>query len=199
MVENMNLKFLNKLRFISFNKEKDSKKNSSYWFLLPYLGLENNILAGYGLINTYLCDDLSQYQYQNCLHLLFKQDSYNKKFNEFIEDLEKHPLYIDTYDTIGDGTLMVVFSLDDILEIVSLFKQGKYSQFPEDFKETYFPKYAVDGKLTHRWKVFQKHEDMKKVIEEKIGQKLPEGAEVWDIPIPDKEVYKCTNHVEKLW
>lgn len=195
----MSLRFLSKLRFLTYKKPQDPKKNSSFWFLLPYLGIENNTLLDFRLVNTYLCDHTNYFQYENCLHLLFSQNTYNAKFNQFIEDLEKHPNYIDGYDVMGEGTYMVVFSLDEISEIISLFKQGKYSKFPEDFREKYFPKYTTAGTLSHRWKVFEKHEDMKKLIEEKIGQKLPSEAEVWDIPIPEKEVYKYNQNVELLW
>jgi hypothetical protein len=195
----MNLKFLNKIRFLTFKKDKALKKNSSYWFLLPYLGLDTNTLLDFGLVNTYLADHISQYQWDNNIHLLFNQPKYNSKFNRFIEDLEKHPQYIDSYDVIGDGTLMVVFSLEEILDVLYLFKKGKYSEFPEEFKEKYFPKYTSTGVLSHRWKVFQKHEDMKKVIEQKVGEKLPKDAEVWDIPIPEKEIYKFNENVEILW
>jgi len=196
----MKLEFLNKLksRFINYYKQ-ETKKNSSYWFILPYFGLDNNKLFSYNLINTYLHDHTAQYQYPNCLHLLFQQPKFNLGFNKYIEQLRQHPNYIDSYDVIGSGTFMVVFDTSEILDILKLFKQGKYSEFPEDFKEKYFIKYSADGKLTHRWKVFQKHEDMKKIIEEKIGQYLPEGAEVWDIPIPEKEIYYYNQNVETLW
>jgi hypothetical protein len=187
-------------RFVKFNKLDTPEKTNTYWFLAPCLGLDRNHLMDFNLVNAYLGDHTTQYQYENCIFLLFKSDKYNSKFNAYIESLEEHPYYVDTYDTVGDGNLMVVFEIPkEYYLVLQLFKLGKYSEFPEDYRERFFSKYDTLGGYTQRWKIFMKHEDLRVAQSKKIGIDLPPDAEVWSRPVPEEEIYKFNRHINYLW
>lgn len=204
----MKLKILDKLsRFLKFTtNDYTGRRTNSFWFLLPMLKLDQNLLLNHELVNVYLADHTSQYQYCNSLHLLFKCNKYSQSFNKYLYGLTQHPEYITHYDTYGEGNLMVVFNIpQEYLNVLELFKSGKYSEFPDNYKEL-FPKKNNLGQWRTRWKVFLKHEDLRKAAEEKInipGDRnpiiLPQTAEVWDKPIPKQEVYKYNENIKILW
>ena len=199
-MEVMNLKFLKKLSFLSV-KPKKYRKNESYWFLLPLLGLDEDYLRDNNLINTYLGDHSVEYQYENCIYLMFNSPTYSRVFNNLIDNFIDHPNFVTLYDIVSDtGSLMVVFSIpEELLDVYELFKEGKYSQYPEEVKDTFFPKYTNTGKMTNRFMIFVKHIEMRKRIEDKIGMKLHTEAEVWDKPELEREIYLFNKNYKTGW
>lgn len=198
-MEIMRSKLLSKFNFLRLKTEYE-KKNDSYWFLLPLLGFNEPDLSSAGLSNTFLGDHNCEYQYDNCLYLFFKYQTFNYKLNSLVKNMENHPLHVFTYDCFLENGIMVVFNLgDEFIEVLETFKSGKYSEYPEEVKEMYFPKYTNTGTLTNRWKVFMKHIDMKKRIENKVGMALANDAEVWDKPSQEKEIYCYNKNYELLW
>lgn len=204
----MRLKILEKLsRFLQFKSNNyTNRRTNSFWFLLPMLKLDQNLLLNHELVNVYLGDHTSQYQYTNNLHLLFKCSKYSSSFNRYLKELSEHPEFVTYYDTYGEGNLMVVFNIsNENLPILDLFKNGKYSEFSDEYKEL-FPKKNNLGEWKTRWKVFLKHEDLRKQQEDKInipGDRnpiiLPQTAEVWDKPTPKQEIYKYNENIKILW
>ena len=48
---------------------------------------------------------------------------------------------VEEYDTLGLGNLMFVFKLPEKYDkIIDIFKEGKYSEFPDWYKNGYFNK-----------------------------------------------------------
>jgi len=166
-------------------------RTNSYWFLMPMLNIKKADLLVNGIINCYLDDNLNNMGYENHLHLLFKHNNKNfEKFNDFLDKLSHHPLYVDLYDTEGYGDVIVVFKIPEEFEkILNLFKKGKYSEFSQQYKVTFFQRKDTDGSLTKEWKILNKHEDLRKITELKTNEVIPEEWEVWDKPIAKEEIY----------
>jgi hypothetical protein len=186
-----------KLKEIKKNKNNKIKRTNSFWFLLPMLELSISRLKKFGLINCYLDDNLNNYGHNKCLHLLFSYSEQDlSKFNDYLDLLSKHKLFIDLYDTEGHGDVMIIFKIpDEHLPILDLFLQGKYSEFPLEFKTKFFKEKSVDGAITEEWKILNKHEDMRKFQEIKTGVAISEEWEVWDIPVPEEEIYVYNKNI----
>jgi hypothetical protein len=176
---------------------QDIKRTNSYWFLLPMLELKRVDLFKNGLVNCYLDDNLNNFGHENCLHLLFNYKNLRlSKFNDFLDELTAHSLYVDLYDTQGPGDVMVVFKIpDEYLTILKQFKEGKYSEFSKEYKHGFFSKNEKDGSTTEQWKILHKHEDIRKKIEKSTNEKIPESWEVWSIPIPQEEIYMYNENI----
>lgn len=168
-------------------KKDFPKRNDSYWFLLPILRINKLEMRKAGLINCYLEDHLMEYHHQNSILLLFE---YDKKYNEIYDELRSHKYFIEEYDTDGTGDVMFVFKPEEKFNgIISFFKEGMYSKFPNWYKNDYFNKYTNNHTLTEEFKIFQKHEDKRKEISDRIGMDLPEDKEVRSVPNPKHEIY----------
>ena len=168
-------------------KHKKHNRTNSYWFLLPILKLKKNKLIKADIINCYLENHLLEYNYENSLLLLF---NYDEKNQNLYNSLKEHEYFIEEYDTSGIGNLMFVFKLPEKYdEIIDIFKRGKYSEFPNWYKNGYFNKYTTNHTLTDEFKIFIKHEDKRKEISESIGMNLSENEEVRSRPIPEQEIY----------
>ena len=190
------------INFRKFKKNNVVKQTNSYWFLLPALKLDKTKLKGQGLVNVYLDNHLLEYNYKNSIHLIFKQPIYNSYFKQYTENvLTKHKYFYDIYDTEGDGDIGVVFMLpDNFKEVIDLFKNGKYSKFPDWYKNEYFTKYKLDGKnYTDEWEIFMKHENKRKYLENKLNEPIPQENEVWDITLPENEIYMFNNNIKIDW
>lgn len=174
----------------------NDKKTCTYWFLLPILKLNtSNLRKNYGFKNAYLGNHLIEKNYKDCIHLLFDTKNVNKlSLNSFIENIKSHQYFIDIYDCYGDNNLGIVFDIDDkFIEVLKIFKNGKYSKFPEWFKNKYF------SKEQDQWKIFNKHEDFRKKIEIMVEEEISQDLEVWTKPFPETEIYMYNKNIKIKW
>jgi hypothetical protein len=180
--------------------------NKSTLFLLDSLQLDFNELIGNGLVNTYLCDFNHDVLHKNCIYLLFNPYKFTTNFESFCEKLRYHQGFVEEYDTNGEGKVMFVFKFPEkYTSIITNFIFGKYSKFDRNFVKEIYPQY-VNGKLSMRWMIIEKHPEYKKKVEDSINIKgstasviLSEDAEVYSIPNLKEEIYNYDEKIYDLW
>lgn len=154
--------------------------NLSASFILPILKLDC-IIYKHGLINTYLGD--ADYAKGWGDYLFIEMDNSSTK----LDCLTKNPLYVDSYPR-GQTTTMYVFNIQGHKNIIEPFKEGKYSKIDRAYVVRNFPHIEGANKSINR-EILDKSPRIRQYQEERIGVTLPPNAEVWDRPIPEKEVY----------
>lgn len=164
--------------------------NSSTLFLLPITNMQLGDFYSHNFINTFIGDDDLAEETKDKILVVIKPD--NKiKLETFIENrVRKNKLYLFEYDV--DDYLIIVFDVPVIwMPVLYLFKQGKYSQFPEEYKQAYFPKISPITKresLIH--KILYKHEDAFRFLEMKYDIVIPRHQEAWSKPRCHEEIFR---------
>jgi len=99
-----------------------------------------------------------------------------------------------------EGLVCVVFDIPSVWSrVVELFKQGKYSQFPEEYKRIYFPKInPLTGSTSHFYKIINKEEGAFLWLEQKYDLKIPREQEAWSKPRCHQEIFRYNNKESKL-
>jgi hypothetical protein len=165
-------------------------------FMVPTLGINIDLLKKHGYIGGYSIDSFKEIQYSDAVYVLFKPVDMDA-FKTFL-DAE----YIRTGDIIEDydyenGHVVVVYSLSPKFKSdFELVKKGKYSSTSEEFQKS-FPTYIYieeSGLKTKQesiqYKIFNKSPDLIQYWEEKIGQELYPGQELWGMYEEEKETLK---------
>lgn len=110
-----------------------------------------------------------------------------KQINNLIKANQKY-----RFDFVKDGYTFVVFEIPkQHQEAVRLFKEGKYSQFPEESKQAI----RINSRLPYKVMqpngqhssapdllVLEKHEKVKKLLEQELDEKIDPSAELASIP-----------------
>jgi hypothetical protein len=105
------------------------KENLSTKFILPMVG--KNWKEFSGLINCYIGDTVKGQEYTNNIFVLF--NSTTELYNHKINFLTGHNLYVTNYSY--DEYEMYVYKIANGLEKdYQIFKQGKYSEFSDVYK-----------------------------------------------------------------
>lgn len=107
------------------------KENLSSKFILPLIGGKKIWKDFTSVVNCYIKDEVKGKEYNNHLFLLTNTKSmYFEKQKELFKSLH---LYVDSY--VYDSYEMFVFNIpEDCENILELFKEGKYSYFPNEYK-----------------------------------------------------------------
>jgi len=175
------------------------KKNVATIYLLP--GLIDNLksstkdLERMGLVNAYLTDVNHDKKWQDSIYLLFKVTD-PVQLGDFI--LKHEDKIVDEYDYEGGFTVIVFcFPIKHIANYMA-FKQGKYSWFTAEYKDLFNRLPSPEEKLIGLKKsvthcVFNKSPDLRAIIEERIGEKLPHDSELASYPGEEVEL-----RIEKL-
>lgn len=180
--------------------DKD-KKNCTTIFLLPSIGHTRQKLLQYGFLSAYLDDITHETHHENAVYVLFKP-SKMLEFHKFMEnEYRKSSLIMEDYDYEG-GYIVVIYKINEkFLPDYYLFLEGKYSQFSKDYIKLFPVKIPVvrsDGRrvlvtsLQHR--LFNRTADIKELWEKRIGEKIPDGMELWSIPDMSKEVLDISTY-----
>lgn len=137
-----------------YSKYSIGKYNKTTTFLLPSVGLgifQIKTIASY-LVNAYLEDESLEHNFERPVFVLFSiSKTQEKTWNDFEYKLQKNPNYVYDY-YVGtnekETLIMYVFKVPEKWkDIYSLFKEGKYFEFDEDYKKI-FPKEAINlGKI----------------------------------------------------
>lgn len=194
------------MRLLSKSPKATIRKNKTSLFLLPMIGFNYtedwSKLVQHGFVNAYLGDDQYDLVIEDQLFLLFNPEKFTKEFEWFSEELRTHPLYTYEYDCPDNpyGKVVFVFSiLPEYQQNLSFFKKGQYSKFDQKYVNNWFPKFLPDSTISKRWQVFKKDAGLKQTLEEKLGVKLPETAELWDLPTPEEEILNYNPESTNYW
>lgn len=157
-----------------------AKRTKTTMFLVPALGFTPAKLKTLGFVDAYLMDINREKTYKDALYLLFKP-SERHSFELFIE--ENKDKILDDYD-YDEGYIVVVFQFPiRFIANYDTFLQGKYSKFTSDYKELFRrPSGNTATDEDSAWLIINKHPDMRKKVEEAIGQLLPLDSEIASVP-----------------
>lgn len=152
------------------------KYNLSSYFLLPIIS--GNITKDRNFINSYLYD-ISSDTPDDCIYVLMKSEN---------EMLSQMSLYVN-HRKVGDNYLYT-FNIDYYKSDIKLFTEGKYSKFSEDLKELLCNRSGVKNiMLSEIYKILYRTQERREKIEELIGQKLHDDAEVASSPDLENEIF----------
>ena len=166
------------------------KANLSSYFLTPMLNLKatvsQNVFESPHFEDTYLRDrTFENEELGEHFYFLFKDNLPE----DMVKNFERHPLFTEKYSP-EEGKVMFKFKVPEkyIETVVKPFLQGKYSRVDKDFVDEFFPNDPHSKSYGNRL-VFEKHPQIRAIVEEKIGMALPDDAEVWDRPLESNETY----------
>ena len=104
------------------------------------------------------------------------------------DELSKKDLYI-THRKVKEGYLYT-FNISYYLKDVELFLQGKYSKFSKELKDLLCSKSGIKNiMLSEIYKILYRTQERREKIEELIGQKLHDDAEVASSPDLEDELF----------
>lgn len=180
-------RYVNKNKFNRTTKYLFPLVHDSYNF--TSIDLTRNLNNKYKLVNLYLDDDGIRKKYHNCLYCLIKVSDFDDyTFRNFFQNLKYHPLYVDYYN-VDNGLIMLVFAMNEpSMEIIDLFKAGKFSEFPTDYVEIFRPE--TNTNLKALFNVFTKSPLLKKQMEKELNVAIDEDAELDDIPYLVDEIFR---------
>lgn len=166
--------------------------NQSSYFLTPVLGINyTQSIYTPSFVDTYLarvedvqCDENSCGIDGTFMYFLYRDDVDPALANHF----RNHNLF-DTEFVPAQGYVLFRFRIPDneVETVVKPFLAGRYSQIDRTYVDKNFP--AGNASFAGNRAILTKAESMRKYWEDKIGQPLPEGAEVWSKPTLTNEVY----------
>ena len=108
---------------------------------------------------------------------------------ELLNHFRSRPNYVTEYCP-DKGLITFVFSFDEFTKerIVAPLLEGKYSKVDKGYVDRHFPNQHLHRLYGNRM-VFDRHESMRKMWEERIDVELPKNAEVWSKPLKQEEIY----------
>jgi len=165
------------------HKVDRSKWNKSVYFILPMIGLNSNYP---NLINSYLGDIVNkpEYNYEKIfVHLKYRDD----------KNIINRPYYNSFYrdqDIDGNISYIYIFDIPDHFNLdYKLFCDGAYSRFSKRYKDQILSLIRTRPiQNSPTYKVLYKTLDLKKIIEDMIGEDLPMDAEVCSITNLSREI-----------
>ena len=161
-------------------------RNKTFTYILPMLQDYVKIKKE-NLINTYIGSQ-DRPDDNNHIFLLFKFSG-EKEFLEYENYLTTTKLYVDSYDP-DKYHVMYVFKVPKKHQnVYDLFKEGKYSEFPQAYKVSLFEFHNIKTPTHRVAQVLFKHPDLREEWEEKLNIPIPEDSEVSSVPDMDSEIY----------
>tara|TARA_R110000787_G_scaffold150324_2_gene264213 strand:+ start:4561 stop:5070 length:510 start_codon:yes stop_codon:yes gene_type:complete len=139
------------------------------------------------LINTYIGSQ-DRPDDTNHIFLLF-EFSGSKEFIEYEGELTINKLYVDSYDP-DKYHVMYIFKVPKKHQnVYDLFKEGKYSEFPQAYKIALFEFHGIKNPTHRVAQVLFKHPDLREEWENKLNIPIPEDSEVSSVPDLESEIY----------
>lgn len=162
----------------------DTRLNNTTLFLLPMSGLGWDELAGIGLKQCYLDDHVYENDYKNCLFLLFEPVIAENFEHYLIHYLRKKPNYVVDYKVDEFSKMVVIKIPHQYVDDVKWFKKGKLSKISPQYMKTYFKEEDI------RFLAYSGNQAYKSILENEIGEKIPEGQDLWSIPTASEEIFR---------
>ena len=160
--------------------------NKSRIFIFPYYNINPT-----NLINTYLYNE----EYDNeKLHDYFYVEVENSNVDRF----KNNPHYVSHYHTEHNSIMIVLNIPEDLKLIVTLFKQGRFSEFPKDYIENNFKAILPNGSINMNLRILKKDTikmpsnilPIKEYWEIVLDTKLPNNAELLGKPVMRQESFR---------
>ena len=159
--------------------------------MLPMLSTEFDIVRA-NLVNTYIGSD--EYpEYDNHIFLLYKYIG-NPRFIEYEDYLENTKIFKAKYDPDKHHVMFIFEVPKKYQKVYDLYKQGKYSNFPENYKVLIFKFHNIVDENHKVAKVLYKHPDLREELEDRLDILLPKDSEVSSVPDLNIEIY--TEHMK---
>lgn len=150
------------------------------------------LVKKYGFIEAFFKDIEYTAQTKYPVYVLFKPPNLIE-FGEFIEGEKQLEIIEDVYDYPG-GYVVVVYKFPEIYHNdYNLVKEGRYSETSADFKSV-FPN-TTGSIYTIYYLVFNKNEELRKMIEADLGGPISEEAELWHLPNLEKETLDISKYI----
>lgn len=191
------------------------KDNVSKVFLFPGIEVKDDLkfkFNSFGFINTYLQVQPLTYPYP-VIFLLFKPESFNIDFNNFVSEIQKNPNFIEIVDLFNGRILMTFRVPKKFTKDYYTFLEGKYSKLSAAFKSCFsMEKIKVDekkqpikknGKLekepTNYYHIFNRTQFMKEHIKTKynVDDDVVENIEFYDKQDPEQET--LVTESDEIW
>lgn len=180
--------------------------NKSKTYLLPLLSelVHLDLRYFYYLENTYIFDDINKYK--NCIYLLHKIKTYDKKFTNYEYKLLDNPYFIDLIDISGTYSLYVFNFPSEYMHEYNMYKQGKYSQFGEDAKKLILNFWGEvyqnnANAVTFLMKVKQilfRDKKLKRQLEKDLGVEISDTAELGSSIETENETFELSKYTKSL-
>ena|SRR4030042_52060 len=174
--------------------------NKSKTYLLPLLAEVIDIDARFfnHLHNTFIYD--IDGKYKDCLLILHDFSFRNPEFTAYEHRLTNNPYFVELKD-IENKVLYVFKFPEEYMEEYNHFKNGKYSKFGKDAKDTIINFFgniyagnlnAVNFLLLIK-QILYKEQKLKEKIEKELNVTLSDDAELTDIAESVNETFDITN------
>jgi hypothetical protein len=151
-------------------------KTKSYFFLTPMLEIDPMFMSKHLLLNSYLgSDDLPEIK--QSIFLLYEFQDMRGEFAKLEKWYKNTSYYRGSYDPDKYTTMFYFHVPEKYYNNYLLFLNGKYSQLDQDLKQRIL-RFHNAGFNSDLYKVLYRDPERKKEIEERIGQSLPDDAEV---------------------
>lgn len=175
--------------------------NSSTIFLLPITNMQLGDFYSNGFVNTFLGDDMLPEETKDKLIVVMQPENTAKMEALMSTKIRTNKLFLFEYDVIEDGLVCAVFDVPIVWEaVLSLFKQGKYSMFPEEYKRIYFPRInPITKSESHNHKILYKEEAAFSWLENKYDIKIPRNQEAWSKPRCHQEIFRYQENSILCW
>jgi len=183
-----------------------TRYNKSKTYLLPLLSelVEFDRKFFDNMHNVFIADDLNHYK--DCLYILHDFSFRNPEFTLYENKLTRSEYFVDLVDVDNNQVLYVFKFPEEYMHEYNKFKEGKYSHFGVDAKELILEFYtnvfqnninAVNFLLKLKQILF-KEKKLKTEIEDKLGIRLPNDAELTDVINVEDETYPLSKYEEKI-
>lgn len=178
--------------------------NKSKTYLLPLLSeivsFEKRFYKF--IVNTYI--HFNDEKYKNCIGILHNFSFRNPDFTAYEHKLIKNELFVELID-IGDDVLYIFKFPEEYLHEYNSFINGHYSKFGTDAKEMIleFFNHIYKGNINATpflLKVNQvlfKDTKLKRQLENELNVKLPDEAELSDIPSVEAETFDLSKYTKE--
>ncbi|RTL05533.1 hypothetical protein EKK58_07730 [Candidatus Dependentiae bacterium] len=157
-------------------------------FIRPIIDIPYQLLLNNGFQDSYLgMYSKTQDEWGKSIYFSFKIEMISEYLRKLLLNV---PEFVSI--TIDKNLLIFEFEIntEDYEKIIVPFLDGKYSKVCRDFVKKNFPRVLLNPRrVSNNWKVFNKHEDLKKYWEERIGVEFTEDMEVWSRPEKEDEIY----------
>lgn len=159
--------------------------NMSKTYLLPYLKDYIDLEYLKKLENTYI---FYNGEYKFCMQYEF---SGKKGFTDYEARLMSNEYFVEAVDISKTQVIYVFDFPEELLPIVEIFIEGRYSYLPEKEKIKRFlsENFRIDA--SHRiFHILDRTQMLRKMMEDQLGVEIPEELDLADPPDIDSEEFK---------
>lgn len=150
--------------------------NISTDFLVPALNISDDIINTTGYINSYInCPDLTDILIINPVYILYNTEDLDMQMEYVHHMLTYNKNFVFEQRLDNRHTLFCFKFPASMKEDYNLIIEGKYSETNQIYKDQ-FNSYDHEVQLN----VLYKNQEMKELLERRIGMKLEENCEIWD-------------------